>query len=294
MRKQKRTEIIMAIVVICLGGFGLFTALRLKRKLLEIYRSLSEAMVRILVIDTASSSSYLESDKFEIGSEDLKLIQPECQTISFNPGYDFDWDRHQALKALVPPDVRGVITDPNATAGGGQQLRALSRAAFEWSYSGPQGVKQRILDLFTNTFTQETIEKFEGLAREFKVFVVASTAGATGSSISIPVGYTIHRLKMEQLITFPLRPMGMFALPEIFSSTSPRIYANSYEFLKELNFFMREDTAWEIPGSAEPPVKARPFDLVYAFSKSNGYLELKNQEELAELISDYIVLSAQA
>jgi len=283
---------LISTIVIAVGGFALTTVLRLKRRLLEINNgSLDGVPIRFLSIDTAHKDSYLTSEHYEISHEDLKLIGPEWTRIVFDPGPSFSWDTFPALKKIAPPDVQRIIADSGATEKGAKQIRALGRIAYEWTYDD---IKEKAQQLVRGVFTQDSIQQGVSMQRTHQVYIISSTAGGTGSSIAIPMGYLLRTLDKSGGIDFKMEVNCFLALPELFSANRPRLYANTYQFFKELNYYMREDTVFEPSCGYEEPITEKPFDNVFAFSRSNGSVELRSKEELAEMLSSYIALETTA
>jgi len=279
------------IVVLALGGFGLLVAIMLKRLAVEAFGSLDEAMIRVLAVDTAEPSTYLESDEYGVTADDLELIGPETFRIGIETGPGFSIESYPLLARWVPRDVWPVLSDPLALSAGAKAIRSLSALSLYWNH---RPFIDRLMRTFSGLYTTEMIDRHKSVARQTKVMIVGSAAGGTGSGTLIPVGYEVQDLMEGGRGAGDMSITAIIGMPEIFQSANPKLGANTYQLLKELNYYSRSDTVFLAPIDGARPNRSRPFHNTVLVSRTNGSIELRDKEEAAELIANQIILDATA
>jgi hypothetical protein len=292
---QKRGHV--PTIVISCGGFGLLVLITLKKLVVESYGDLRNARMRLLGIDAASPDYLVKSEKEGVTADDLRLLGSEFVRVIFEPPPDFRIDHFPELGRHIPSDVEMVLDDPKICKEGCLKIASLGRLCWDFNYNQGVVVQKQILALFENIFSMDEIAQHVGEDRLIRVFIVGSCCGGTGRAMLIPLGYAVQGMKRDGMISFPTEVTGLVGLPEIFSSTDQRLGANAYQWLRELQYYSRSDTTYEsrYPNwTHQKPLKMRPFDRVYLFSRSNAVIVMRDKTEVANLIAQRILLDSLA
>lgn len=263
-----------------LGGWGSLTLVCLKRLFRE---EMATETFRFLSIDTVESKEAMRTERAGLTEEDLALIAPERMRVSFRAGEDFDVYNHPDIAAIVPKDVQPFLRDPAVTVDGGQAIRSLGAASLYWSWPD---VRARVRDdVLRRLFTDTDPRAGQDSHNRLLLFVFASICGGSGSGMLTPFAMLLRDLKGEA-IHMDATTIGIFALPEVFISPTQRNLANAYATLQEINYFMRPDTTFPLPGS-ERAISDPPFDVVYLVPPSNGVFQLASPRRAAELAAQF-------
>jgi hypothetical protein len=177
-------------------------------------------------------------------------------------------DNYPTVKAWLPAEE---LTSINLEEGAGQ-IRAMSRLLFFDRFADLQTqISTRVRQLRQNLTDQTQLRRL-GLDTTDKVNVkiIASAAGGTGSGTFIDAGYLASALKDPE----PEDVSLWLVLGGAFSGQGPRVLANTYAALSELEYTMKlrfgdkpfVDT-WD--GKFGPGKVLRPFSSLYLFDSTN-------------------------
>jgi hypothetical protein len=273
---------------ICLGGTGQMVAMRLKKL---IHDSLGDIpSVRFLVIDTAEALAP--------STGELALEPSEFLTVnSFNADAILEnLHLHPTIAAWLPENLK-----PGKVRGGAKQIRAIGRLALFWHSREIQeriaGAVTHLAELANRSFVAGNRQPAYGETSHGRliqtqdgidVFLVASLCGGTGSGMFLDTAYLTHQALASRGIE-DVTTTGLLVLPGAFSNVrSPRIQANAYSALMELDEQMRRaDFACAYP-HASVSIKRKPFDLCYLVDSVN-----ERGRNLGG-VSDVAALAAQA
>lgn len=137
------------------------------------------------------------------------------------------------IKRWLTPDLPG----RNAIVDGTQQIRPYGRLAF-FHHVGKirSQLEAAVRDITSIDARRRSSANGLGVSEgKLNVIIVSSMAGGTGSGMVIDLGYLIRSVLRDR----PTQLLAYLLLPGVFGSPSqvPRLYANGYAALKELNHF---------------------------------------------------------
>lgn len=177
-------------------------------------------------------------------------------------------DNYPTVKAWLPAEELSSI---NLEEGAGQ-IRAMSRLLFFDRFPELQTqVSSRVRQLRQNLTDQDQLRRL-GIetTNNVNVKIIASAAGGTGSGTFIDTGYLASALQDP----VPEDVSLWLVLGGAFSGQGPRVLANTYAALAELEYTMKlrfgdrpfVDT-WD--GKFGPGKVLRPFSSLYLFDSTN-------------------------
>lgn len=254
---------------ICLGGTGQMVAMRLKKLIRDALGDVPS--VRFLAIDTAEVLTPSTGEMALEPSEFLSVSNFNADAILEN------LHLHPTIAAWLPESLA-----PGKVRGGAKQIRAIGRLALFWH---SREVQERIAGAVTHLAELANRSFVAGLGRPgygeagqgriirtqdgVDVFLVASLCGGTGSGMFLDTAYLTHHALATRGIE-EVTTTGLLVMPGAFSNVrSPRIQANAYSALMELDEQMRRaDFACAYP-HASVSVKRKPFDLCYLIDSVN-------------------------
>jgi len=278
-------------VIIGLGGTGMNTIIRLKRRIIEEFGAPLDEL-RFLLIDTDDPEETLRSEqnidftkfKFEQG----EFLKAKAQDITKD-----SVQKETSIKNWFPNDDR-LYNAINEFEKGARAVKALGRLALFWNYAN---IKSKLPSLFNfdfqNTFDQNSQRK----GKNFSVYVVGSLAGGTGAGMFLDIGYLLKQLEKDGEIRYKIDVKGLFVLGDLYSDkATERTIANSYASLKELNHHMLNDSEFLLhyPNDFKGKVKNRPFDYIYLFGSTNGLANFKDSLQLSEMLAQYIFINSSS
>jgi len=230
-------------LLIGLGGTGKEVLLRLRRKIVERYGTLSRLpFLRFMHIDTDKNQTAAE--QYDLRSSDDPLYR-EVQfsnteridlTIAGGTGkYVEHLDNFPSVKRWFP--AGGKIAHLGDLREGAGQVRIASRLGF-FDAANHQKITGRLeqcrRELSDAAILAEAARfGFDFSASNMKVVIVASLAGGTGSGTFLDAGFLARRY-------FPTAErVGILLFPGFFSSYAgaERVRANGYAALMELNHY---------------------------------------------------------
>ena len=293
-------------VCIGLGGTGLQTIMRLRRLIVERYKSLDNfPIVRFVQIDTDSGSldnANLGGRTFHRGV-DISLKKQEKVHIGMK-ATDADTLRH-ALKnpqGNTPYDHIGewlpdyVIENAKAIDKGAGGIRPVGRLAFFHNYAA---IKAAIT--FAERQTRGThphlMQEF-GLLQDngLDIFIVGSLYGGTGSGTFLDVAYAVRKLYPNDKV------YGYLVVnPELPSKDGGNNgfdqQANIYASLMELDFYSRgnefkafydkNDPESKIESNGNPPFS---YTFLVGRNTNNTRHGIKEKDKLFNLIAQKIAI----
>ncbi len=230
-------------LLIGLGGTGKEVLLRLRRKIVERYGTLSRLpFLRFMHIDTDKNQT--ASEQYDLRSSDDPLFR-EVQfsnteridlTIAGGTGkYVEHLDNFPSVKRWFP--AGGKIAHLGDLREGAGQVRIASRLGF-FDAANHQKITGRMeqcrRELSDASILAEAARfGFDFSAANTKVVIVASLAGGTGSGTFLDAGFLARRYFPEA------ERVGILLFPGFFSSYAgaERVRANGYAALMELNHY---------------------------------------------------------
>ncbi len=236
----------ISTLVIGIGGSGAWTAVHVKKQLMDMYHNEMPDNVGVAVIDTAKKPLAklppIELEPFEyahIGGSSYDLVKKIRDT-----------DEYPHLKSWFLADdyLRTLGQDLFNLDQGAGQFRQFGRLALFRDVIAPaQSSIAAIVDRRLNAIARKTNANSPSIL----VMVVGSLTGGTGAGLFLDIPHLIRRVAMASRVNIVLRAF-MF-LPDAFASTLPRnelTYAEPRAFaaMRELNrFLLNEDYEYGYP-----------------------------------------------
>ncbi len=228
-------------LVVGLGGTGKEVLLRLRRLIVERFGSLSALpCIEFLHIDTDQKQTAKEQYDFKADDDAL------FKKVKFNPNETIPLTIEGGAKRYIShidkyPNIkrwfhhRGKIAGLGDLGEGAGQIRMASRLAF---FHEPNFTK--IADALTrckSKLQDPTIiaavakHDFKFDPKSIEIYVITSTGGGTGSGIFLDMGFLIKDIFDEA------ERVAVLFMPKLYEGYAghPRIYANGYAALMELN-----------------------------------------------------------
>ncbi|MBD2175676.1 tubulin-like doman-containing protein [Pseudanabaena sp. FACHB-1998] len=284
-------------VCIGLGGTGLQTIMRLRRLIVERYRSLDNfPIVRFVQIDTDSGSldnAELKGSSFHRGV-DISLKAQEKVHIGMRAA-DADALRY----ALRDPDAdtpynhiaewlpKSVVENAKAIDNGASGIRAVARLAFFHNYAA---IKNKIVEAERGTRnpSPQLINDLRLIINnEIDIFIVGSLYGGTGSGTFLDTAYAVQKLYPNAQVYgyLAIEPEGGFDQQ-----------ANAYAALMELDFYSRNNSFTAVYDSNDPESYIHsnrpPFKYTFLVGRntSNPLYTIQDSNKLFNLIAQKIAL----
>jgi hypothetical protein len=297
-------------LIVGLGGTGCRVAVQLKARLQESFGDTYGPAVRFLCFDTskedfsARSPSYPDRDPYYLVQEQ------EFVRITDVPLYDLtrSRDTNPIISKILPERLRTTQIDQGA-----QQIRRLGRVALFYHY--PR-IKEKITQAVKSLRSLGTLDHFGtatvgGESRELhlidrrrlRVYLIASMCGGTGSGMFLDMAYLIKHFAREAGYESEraVDVIGMLLLPEAFpelTTTGPRIRANAYASLLDLEYYNQTSNAGEalyqekFPGSPAEQVRVAgsPFGLCYLISGDSVEGTLRGMSDISPILADALAV----
>ncbi|MBL8149006.1 MAG: tubulin-like doman-containing protein [Blastocatellia bacterium] len=254
-------------LIIGIGGTGGEVLLRVRKRFFEKYGQLENfPIVNYLWIDTDLTEKDVGARLF---AEQVKFSQGEkiMATIADTARITNDLNQYPHIKAWFYEGLNKLGT---MTEGAGQ-IRAYSRLGFFEHYQEIRQAIQKAGERIRNVENMKLMLDRHGMEVEgsnrFNVYVVCSIAGGTGSGMFLDAAFLVKDLFAGQ----PFTSVGFLVMPRLFGSEVPRIFANSYAALKELEHYSYENrfnVEWpdRLPRQIAPPV----FNYCYTIDSMNA------------------------
>lgn len=241
--KLEESKPVSPTLMIGMGGTGKEVLLRLRRRIVERYGSLSMLpFLQFMHLDTDTTAAAHEQYNLR-GSDDplhqevrFKPIERVDLTIDGGTGkYVEHINNFPQIKRWFP--TGGKIAGLGNLGEGAGQVRMASRLGF-FHADNFRRISTRLEQCKVQLRDAAILQRSSRLGFEFdpqgmNVFVIASLAGGTGSGTFLDMGFLLQRY-------FPnAERVGIFLLPGFFSDYAggERVRANGYAALMELNHY---------------------------------------------------------
>jgi hypothetical protein len=265
---DKLTQVkVTPTLIIGVGGTGGDVLLRIRKRFFERYGLLENfPIVNYLWIDTDLTEKDVGARLF---AEQVKFSQSEkvMATINDTARITGDLNQYPHIKNWFYEGLNKLGT---MTEGAGQ-IRAYSRLGFFEHYHEIRQAIQKAGERIRNVENVKLMLDRHGMEVEgsnrFNIYFVCSIAGGTGSGMFLDLAFLVKDIFAGQ----PATSVGFLVLPRLFGSEVPRIFANSYAALKELEHYNYENqfaVEWpdRVPRSIAPPV----FNYCYLIDNMNA------------------------
>jgi hypothetical protein len=244
LEEQSTRRSLVPTLVVGLGGTGAEVACRLKKKLLATRgragRNLE--MTKFQIFDTVSANKQQNKDISRLFSESEE--EYVCLSTNFNA---YEYLKQNYAK---DPDLRDwwdnrYSVSPQYQEWGAKRVRQLGRLFLHHRHLQVESmIQQKVSD--TCTIYEELVrgENLAEVGSNFRVYVMTSTCGGTGSGIFLDMLYKIWRAVLSQGRVPEIRAF-MF-LPGVYEEETRKRSlelvqahrANAYAFLKEVDYFL--------------------------------------------------------
>lgn len=282
-------RIVKGTAVIGLGGTGANTILYLKKTLMEQFEGKIPPAIQFLCMDTDNATKDMSVDSLilnkKITIEDDEFLHLEVR----NP---LETIRSSRIVQEWWPKNLPAMSVRNGTGA----LRALGRLAF---YANSHVIMKIIRDVKLARIDGRLLEKdLKNLNFKFvetkEIYIIGSLAGGTGSGCFLETAFLVNCLSPDSTV------WGFFTLPWIFEGlpATPRLGANTYAALKELEFYMKwfdsgKNSFMRRYGLDEIEVKGPPFNIVILIDGRNEK-EKKIEEKGSSGVKVLCELAAKA
>lgn len=281
-------------LVLGLGGTGKEVLLRLRRLIVERFGSLKELpCVEFLHIDTDQQQTSKEQYDLKSGDDAIYkkvMFQPsETIPLTIEGGtnrYISHIDKYPHIKRWF--QHRGKIAGLGDLGQGAGQIRMASRLSF-FHQSNFNKIANTLNSIKSKLQDPSIAEKIATHHLQFnpnsmEVYIITSVGGGTGSGIFLDVGFLVKQIFGDA------ERVGMLFMPKLYEKYAghPRIYANGYAALTELNkysFGHNFLANWDNRNMSEmlPP----PFTFTYFIDATNesNFTE-NNEKSLYQMVAE--------
>ncbi|MDF2629444.1 MAG: hypothetical protein K0R39_3275 [Symbiobacteriaceae bacterium] len=241
--EQKEFRLASPTLIIGLGGTGAEVLSRVRDRFFSTLGPLENfPVIRYLWLDTDTvqgthTSSWYK--QYRQMSQQLKFQRHEKVelTVPDTELYLSHLSEYPHIQRWIYPHLSGKTS---ITEGAGQ-IRAYGRLAFFHNIEAIQSRIQSALQSIT-TIDAGRRSRENGLqvnSESLNVIIVGSVAGGTGSGTYLDMAYLVRKSLRDLALPHKINLVGFLALPSVFGGPAemPRLYANGYAALKELNHF---------------------------------------------------------
>lgn len=287
-RQRVAEEGIRPTVLIGLGGTGGDVLLKVRKKIFERYGPPSDfPVVQFIYIDTDTSNQHIDSrllDEFKFTpAERVDAVVMDTAKFTRN------LNQHPLIKAWWYPTLH----DLGQVREGAGQIRGYSRLAL---FANFETVKNAVETALNAAMASASMmwDKYRiqvDTAKGAYIYVVASLAGGTGGGMFLDTGF------LCKTISVGVTTVGFFVFPGIFLVHQPRIFANSYAALKELEHFTYPENAFPYewtqgyPPRSRRPLPPPPYNYCYLVDSTNvtgSTLNFASRYSLFEMVANNI------
>lgn len=287
-RRDEKVVKLRPTLFIGVGGTGMEVLMRVRRRVLNTpwgnsgvrVDSLAEFPVAQFIQFDLDQGAIIDSGRAQ--AEDLqfdlvKFTDEEKLVESFDiEKYSRDDDslgrfpHIQSWSPLTPKKIRDLGIDPSKGAG---QIRAISRLYFFDKYPKIRDKIRLKLKSLKAGLSRDTQLKELGLELDqsnFRIVVVGSVAGGTGSGAFLDMGWLAGWIARDEVGSADVELM--LFMPTGFSSANKdRTEANGYAALMELESAMRgySDYVKRWDTYDQPDLPLKPYDEVYLVDSGN-------------------------
>lgn len=300
-RKSTLVTQLRPTVFIGLGGTGLKVLARFRRRIFERYGEADRwDIYRFLAIDSdegeLAGRGVVNERGYPLRKQDTFFIGMDTQNVAAVmenlKGSYRHYDRWISSNILKFKN--------NSFKEGAQQTRAIGRMLF---VNKIQEIHDLIADRVWKASNAATLERSEvdvaGDAIKTDIVIVASLAGGTGAGSFLDCALLAHSIAASETQRVGT-VRGMLLLPDVFedkvpSGQKPRIWANGYAALRELEYFNRtrrplfDVSDWGV--KLRDPGRVDLFSLCYLFSRQNASIR-EDYDNMFDLVADALVLTA--
>jgi len=290
------------------GGTGMEVLLRVRRRILNTLWGQAGAGTRVESLAEFPVAQFIQFDLdngaiLERGRAQAE--DPQFDLVKFSDGdkvvetLDLDkysrdddtLDKFPLIKAwlpLTPQKIRALRIDPGRGAG---QIRAVSRLYFFDKYAKIRDlVRQKLKDLQAGLSHEQQLSRL-GLKMEsgrFRIVVVGSVAGGTGSGAFIDMGLLVRWLAKAAVGKADVELM-LFLPTGYAMANKDRTEANAYAALMELESAMRGNDGyvgrWD--DHEEPELPRAPYNEVYLIDTGNlAQQHTKEVNDVYHMVAD--------
>lgn len=265
---DKLTQVkVTPTLIIGLGGTGGEVLLRLRKRFFEKYGILENfPIVSYLWIDTDLTEKDVGARLF---ADQVKFSQAEkvMATINDTARITADLNQYPHIKNWFYEGLNKLGT---MTEGAGQ-IRAYSRLGFFEHYHTIRQAIQKAGERIRNVENMKLMLDRHNLEVEgsnrFNVYIVCSIAGGTGSGMFLDTAFLVKDIFAGQ----PVTSVGFLVMPRLFGGEVPRIFANSYAALKELEHYSYENQfSVEWPDRVQRNIAPPAFNYCYMVDSMNA------------------------
>ncbi|MBW4612764.1 MAG: hypothetical protein KME21_05690 [Desmonostoc vinosum HA7617-LM4] len=290
-------------ICIGLGGTGRDVLMRIRRLIVDRHGDLSNLpIVSFIHIDTDKAATQISGIRTGSTYHGVDLSFREAEKVSATMSakevtmFVQGLERRSAYERHGPYDHIGIwfprqlLRDLKAIEDGAKCIRPLGRLAFFHNY---QKIKTAIETAENRTRGHDSVLLKSGLKVEpgLSIFVVGSLCGGTGSGMFLDLAYSLRHLYGEQSVQI----VGYLVVsPELYTNT-PKMNANTYAALKELNYYTtpgtRFEACYDIQNLLYVQEQRPPFDYAYLVSsQTGGEYSILAQGKLCNVIAHKIAL----
>lgn len=284
-QREKQDTPVSPTLVLGLGGTGKEVLLRLRRLIVERFGNLNELpCVEFLHIDTDQKQTARE--QYDLKADDDALYKK----VRFQPAETIPLNIEGGTKRYIDhignyPHIkrwfqhRGKIAGLGDLGEGAGQVRMASRLALfhEPNFTRIANTLNRIK---TTLQDPSIIEKVSNHQLQFdpnsmEVYIITSVGGGTGSGIFLDMGFLVKQIFEDA------ERVGILFMPKLYQKYAghPRIYANGYAALMELNkysFGHKFIANWD--GRNMKDMLPPPFSYTYIVDATNESNFTENNE----------------
>jgi hypothetical protein len=287
---------IIPTLLIGLGGTGKEILLRMRRLIVERFGSLSALpCIEFLHIDTDQKQTAKE--QYDLKADDDTLFKK----VKFQPTETIPLTIEGGTKRYIEnvdkfPNIKRWFQHKGKIAGlgdlgeGAGQIRMASRLAFfhEPNFTKISDTLNRVKSKLQDPKITEQVAKysFQFDPKSMEVYIITSVGGGTGSGIFLDIAFLVKDIFGDA------ERVGMLFMPKLYEKYSghPRIYANGYAALMELNkysFGYKFLANWK--GANIKEILPPPFSYTYFLDATNesGFTE-NNEKALYQMAAETI------
>jgi hypothetical protein len=287
---------IIPTLLIGLGGTGKEILLRMRRLIVERFGSLGALpCIEFLHIDTDQKQTAKE--QYDLKADDdtlfkkVKFQPAETIPLTIEGGttrYIENVDKYPNIKRWF--QHKGKIAGLGDLGEGAGQIRMASRLAFfhEPNFTKISDTLNRVKSKLQDPKITEQVAKysFQFDPKSMEVYIITSVGGGTGSGIFLDIAFLVKDIFSDA------ERVGMLFMPKLYEKYSghPRIYANGYAALMELNkysFGYKFLANWK--GANIKEILPPPFSYTYFLDATNesGFTE-NNEKAIYQMAAETI------
>ena len=306
--KQEASIDLRPTLFIGVGGTGMEVLMRVRRRILNTLWGGSGARTRVESLADFPVAQFIQFDLDTGAVIDSGRAQAEdlqYDLVKFNDddkvvgSFDMDkysrdddaLERYPNIKdwlSLTPKKIRELGIDPDKGAG---QIRAISRLYFFDKYANVRDkIRLKLKTLKAGLSHEQTLNKL-GLKMEkgkFRIVVVGSVAGGTGSGAFLDMGLLARWLAKTEVGAADVELM-LFLPTGYADAGKDRTEANGYAALMELESAMMGNKGYVGRWDAydQPQLPREPYSEVYLIDSGNvAQQHTKDRQDVYHMVAD--------